>query len=206
MRIIRSMVDDEFRHLPEDLPVPENDGACDHLRGLFMPHVRLQSTGGGHVDVGDTSLGRSVFFFYPRTGIPGVPLPEGWDSIPGARGCTAESCGYRDSYDDFRLLGWSVFGVSSQTAEEQREFAAREHIQFALLSDHKLELADALRLPTFHVEGVRQRLIRRLTLVVVEGKIDRFFYPIFPPDRNAHDVLEALRSGRQAPGRSIERK
>ncbi len=131
------------------------------------------------------------------------PLPEGWDSIPGARGCTAESCGYRDSYDDFGLPGWSVFGVSSQTAEEQKEFAAREQIQFALLGDRKLELADALRLPTFHVEGIRQRLIKRLTLVVAEGKTDRFFYPVFPPDRHAHDVLEALQSGRQAPGKSI---
>lgn len=190
------MGDNGFRTLPANLPVPEDDGACDHLPGLLMPHVMLQSTGGGQVDAGDPAIGKCVFFFYPRTGVPGVPLPKGWDSIPGARGCTAESCSYRDRHGDFRSLGCSLFGVSSQTTEEQKEFAFREGIQFSLLSDHRLELADALRLPTFRVEGIGQRMIKRLTLVAEEGRIVRFFYPVFPPDRNAQDVLEALRSRR----------
>lgn len=177
--------------LPEGLPVPADDGACDHLEGARLPRVSLPSTAGGSVDLG-AGKGLIVVYCYPMTGRPGLPLPEGWDAIPGARGCTPQSCAFRDHHQELRSLGAEVYGVSTQSSEYQREAAARLHLPFALLSDAALELATALRLPTFKVDGMR--LIRRLTLIARDGTIAKCFYPVFPPDRNAGDVLAWLRA------------
>jgi peroxiredoxin len=177
----------DFTQLPPDLPVPEDDGAADHLPGMSLPSVELPSTMPYNL-----SEGRLVAYLYPRTGVPGVPLPEGWDGIPGARGCTPQSCAYRDALAEFEALGARVIGVSAQSATEQAEFATREHIPFPLLSDPGLRLAEALRLPTFEVDGMT--LYRRLTFVAEDGRIAKVFYPVFPPDRNAAEVLAWLRA------------
>lgn len=176
--------------LPDDLPVPEDDGAADHLTGMQVPTLMLHSTQRGSLDLAEPARGRLVAYVYPRTGVPGEPLPAGWDDIPGARGCTPQSCAYRDALAEFERLGATVVGISAQSPAEQREFAAREHIPFPLLSDSGLELAAALRLPTFTVEGMT--LYRRLTFVAEAGRIVKGFYPVFPPDRNAAEVLAWL--------------
>jgi peroxiredoxin len=180
----------DFSQLPPDLPVPEDDGAADHLPGLELPDLKLSSTQGGEIDLAEMSKGLLVAYVYPRTGVPGVPLIEGWNDIPGARGCTPQSCAYRDSLAEFERLGASVAGVSAQSPAEQREFAGREHIPFPLLSDAGLELSAQLRLPTFEVDGMT--LYKRLTLVAEAGRIVKAFYPVFPPDRNAAEVLAWL--------------
>lgn len=157
-----------------------------------MPPVRLESTRGRKVDVAGASRRPTVFFFYPSaTGKP--DMPKEWDLIPGARGCTPQNCAYRDRYREFRGLGFEVYGVSAQGSDDQKEFADRMHIPYELLSDSDFELTEALRLPTFEFHG--QRYIKRLTLVIEDGRIQRVFYPVFPPDRNAEIVLEYL-SGR----------
>ena len=180
--------------LPKDLPVPKDDGACDHLLGMQIPEgVALQSHIGRLVDVAEASRSRAVFFFYPRTGKPGVDSPKGWDQIPGARGCTPESCSYRDHYLEFKRLGYAVYGVSTQSTEDQKEFADRSAIPYEVLSDSKLDLTNALNLPTFKVDELQISLIKRLTLVVKEGRIVKVFYPVFPPDKNAIEVLEYLK-------------
>ncbi len=176
--------------LPPGLPVAEDDGAADHLRGMRMPRVTLRSTGGRDVDVADLGDRRTVFYFYPRTGRPDRPVPAEWDAIPGARGCTPESCGFRDHFAEISALGAAVYGVSTQDTGYQREAAERLHLPFDLLSDSEFALTDALRLPTFDFEGVR--LLKRLTLVVRSGQVEHVFYPIFPPDRHAEEVLTWL--------------
>lgn len=185
--------------LPENLPVPKDDGACDHLAGMRIPEgVNLRSTRNRIVDVGKdiaaSASGRVVFFFYPRTGTPGVPLPPGWDQIPGARGCTPESCSYRDLYSEFKKLGSEIFGVSTQTFAEQKEFADRMNVPYELLSDCELALTNALKLPTFSVAEVPIPMIKRLTIISNQGSIEKVFYPVFPPDESAKDVLDYLRS------------
>lgn len=187
----------DFSQLPAGLPVPEDDGAADHLAGLALPEVRLHSTAAGSASAADGTTNSAeltqellVAYIYPRTGIPGQPLPAGWDDIPGARGCTPQSCAYRDAVAEFSALGAAVVGISAQTPAEQREFAKREHIPFPLLSDPGLRLAKALRLPTFEIDGMT--LYRRLTLVAEGGRIVKAFYPVFPPDRNAAEVLAWL--------------
>jgi peroxiredoxin len=161
------------------LPVPEEDGAADHLPGRSVP---------GWLPGGGETL---VAFVYPATGTPGRALPEGWDEIPGARGCTPQSCAFRDHHSELAELGATVVGVSAQPPEEQREFADREGLPYDLVNDSELRLADELGLPTFDVEG--RRLYRRITLIAREGKIVKVFYPVFPPDRNAADVADWLR-------------
>jgi peroxiredoxin len=186
----------DYTQLPPDLPVPEDDGAADHLPGLEIPPgLSLPSTQGGEIDFAAAASGSGtlVAYVYPRTGVPGEPTPAGWDDIPGARGCTPQSCAYRDSLAEFRALGASVLGISAQVPAEQAEFAEREHIPFPLLADPGLRLADALRLPTFEVEAMT--LYRRLTLVARESRIVKAFYPVFPPDRNAAEALAWLRGG-----------
>ncbi|HEX5375139.1 MAG TPA: peroxiredoxin, partial [Solirubrobacterales bacterium] len=173
----------DFAELPPDLPVPEDDGAADHLTGLTLPELQLPSTLDGPVDLAASGQERLVAYVYPRTGMPGQPSPVSWDDIPGARGCTPQSCAYRDSLAEFSALGATVMGISTQSPEEQREFAEREHIPFPLLSDGDLRLRDELRLPTFEVEDMT--LYKRLTLVAEAGKIAKVFYPVFPPDRDA---------------------
>jgi peroxiredoxin len=180
----------DYSQLPADLPVPEDDGAADHLAGMALPRLRLPSTLGEAVDLAELANGLLVTYVYPRTGTPGEPLPAGWDDIPGARGCTPQSCAYRDNLAEFASLGATVIGISAQSSEEQAEFAEREHIPFPLLSDSELSLANELRLPTFEADGMT--LYKRLTLVAKEGKIAKVFYPVFPPDRNAAEVLSWL--------------
>ncbi len=181
----------DYSELPADLPVPEDDGAADHLAGLAVPALPLPSTLGGEVDIAELAGDRLVAYVYPRTGVPGEPLPAGWDDIPGARGCTPQSCAYRDALAGFEALGATVIGISSQSPDEQREFATREHIPFALFSDAGLRLREELRLPTFEVKGMT--LYKRLTFVAERGSIVKAFYPVFPPDRNAAEVLAWLR-------------
>lgn len=185
----------DYNQLPANLPVPEDDGAADHLTGTALPRLRLPSTLGGTIDLAEIASDRLVAYVYPRTGTPGQPSPTGWDDIPGARGCTPQSCAYRDSLTEFSSLGATVIGISAQSVAEQAEFAEREHIPFPLLSDSGLTLAEKLRLPTFEAEGMT--LYKRLTFVAHAGKIVKVFYPVFPPDRNAAEVLAWLRDGRE---------
>ena len=180
----------DFTNLPEGLPVPVDDGAADHLPGSGVPAVTLPSTLGGGLDLGETARERVVVYVYPRTGTPGQPLLDGWDDIPGARGCTPQSCAFRDAQREFARHGATLIGISAQTPQEQAEFAEREHIPYPLLSDHDLKLAEAMGLPTFETSGLR--LYKRLTFVAEEGRIVKVFYPVFPPDRNADEVLSWL--------------
>lgn len=177
--------------LPKDLPVPEDDGACNHLPGKDLPGLSLMATSGRLVRLNEQAQSRTVFFFYPRTGRPGVAIPSAWDRIPGARGCTPHSCAYRDLHAEFRALGTAVFGVSSQDTEYQRELVRRTNLPYEVLSDVEFRLTDALRLPTFVFEGVR--LIKRLAFVAEKGRIVKVFYPVFPPDKNAETVLAWLK-------------
>ena len=197
----KPMVHDPYE-LPEDLPVPVDDGSCSHLQGTRMPGVLLPSTHNRLINVADVSE-MAVFFFYPRTGRPGVLPPKGWDSIPGARGCTPESCSYRDRYRLFKAIGYEVFGVSSQTPEDQREFALRSGIPFEILSDSELALTDSLKLPTFNVKEIATPLIKRLTIVTQARVIAKVFYPVFPPDENAEEVLGYLQE--RSPNKMTER-
>jgi peroxiredoxin len=181
----------DYSRLPPDLPIPEDDGAAAHLPGMALPALRLASTAGETIDLAEVGQGLLVAYVYPPTGTPGELSPAGWDDIPGARGCTPQSCAYRDSLEQFATLGATVIGISAQNPDEQREFARREHIPFPLLSDSDLELAGALRLPTFEAAGVT--LYKRLTLIAEVGSIAKAFYPVFPPGRDAENVLTWLR-------------
>jgi peroxiredoxin len=172
--------------LPDGLPVPVDDGAADHLAGAKLPDLVLPSSRGA-VNVRDFE----VLYVYPRSGKPGVPSLPGWDEIPGARGCTPQSCGFRDHYRDF---GARVAGVSAQSLDDQREFARRNEMPFPVISDEWLDLARDPGLPTFEVEGLT--LYKRLALVAESGTIVKVFYPVFPPDRNAEEVLAWLASSR----------
>ncbi len=178
--------------LPADLPRPIDDGAAQHLPGLDMPGIILPSTKGRAVDLSALSASRTVIYCYPMTGVPGKPLPEGWDMIPGARGCTPQTCSFRDHYQELAEMGAEVYGLSTQTTEYQREMAERLHLPFEILSDVEFKLVDALRLPTFEVEGVR--LVKRLTLVVRHGRIEHAFYPVFPPNESAGEVVGWLKA------------
>ena len=180
----------DFFELPKDLPFPVDDGACKHLPGLALPSLPLPSTGGRAIDPAQIP-GWVVIYCYPMTGRPGVALPPGWDEIPGARGCTPQSCSFRDHYREFEALKVQVFGLSTQTTDYQREAAERLHLPFELLSDNSFVFARALRLPMFEVEGMS--LIKRVTLIAKDAKIAKHFYPVFPPDRNIDDVLGWLR-------------
>jgi peroxiredoxin len=180
----------QIMDLPEDLPVPVDDGAADHVHGSEVPEVMLGSTLGGLLDLGAITERLAVVYIYPRTGVPGEPLPAGWDAIPGARGCTPQSCAFRDHVLELAAYGAAVFGLSSQPPAEQREFAQREHIPYPLLSDPELRLAGALDLPTFEAAG--RRFYRRLTFIARERRIAKVFYPIFPPQHNATQVLDWL--------------
>jgi peroxiredoxin len=182
--------------LPPDLPAPIDDGAADHLEGEAIPHLSLPSSAGEPIDLARAAHGTLVLYCYPRTGRPGQPLPEGWDEIPGARGCTPQSCAFRDHFGELERLGAKVLGLSAQPLADQVEFAERVGLPYPILSDPRLELAGALRLPTFEVAGMR--LYRRLTLVARAGTIVKVFYPVFPPDRDAADVVAWLSGG--APG------
>ena len=176
--------------LPDDLPVPEDDGAADHLLNAPVPPVALRATTGDIVRH-DELTGRTVLFCYPRTGRPDEELPPGWNAIPGARGCTPEACGFRDTNAQFADLGARVVALSTQSSDYQREMAERLHLPFPVLSDESLELTAALGLPTFETSGMT--LLKRLTLVIDDGRIGHVFYPVFPPDSHAAEVLSWLR-------------
>jgi len=178
--------------LPADLPVPEDDGAAAHLPGTRVPSLELPATDGSTVRLHALAPGRTVLYVYPLTARPGTDLPDGWDSIPGARGCTPEACGFRDHYQDLRDAGAvEVFGLSSQDVDYQREAVDRLHLPFRMLSDPTHRLAGALGLPTFEAGGLR--LYKRLTLVIRDGVVEHAFYPVFPPDEHARQVLTWLR-------------
>ena len=181
--------------LPANLPAPVDDGACDHLPGARVPSVRLQSTAGRWVDLAEIAEWPAVLFFYPRTGEPNRAAGPDWDAIPGARGCTPQSCGFRDLHREFTRLGVAVFGLSTQDTGYQREFVERNHVPFDLLSDRELALTRALCLPTFEYpieRGGPTTLIKRMAWYVERGRIEKVWYPVFPPDRNAATVLEWL--------------
>jgi peroxiredoxin len=177
--------------LPEGLPVPQDDGAADHLSGLELPALVLDSSQGA-VDVRHFD----VLYVYPRSGRPGAPMLPGWDEIPGARGCTPQSCAFRDHAAELLGLRARVAGLSAQTLDDQREFAERNRMPFPVIADPELRLAAALRLPTFEIQGLT--LYKRLALVAEEARIVKVFYPVFPPDRNAADVVEWLQARRAA--------
>lgn len=176
--------------LPPNLPVPQDDGAAAHLLGRSLPDVSLVSTSGEPIHL-RRRTGVTVLYAYPLTGRPGIPLPPGWDAIPGARGCTPESCAFRDHHAEIRSLGAEVFGLSSQSTDYQREVRDRLHLSFELLSDESFAFTDALALPTFIVGSTR--LLKRITVICNSGAIERFFYPIFPPDQHPAQVVGYLR-------------
>jgi peroxiredoxin len=177
--------------LPTDIPVPQDDGAARHLAGMSMPDLALPATTGPAVNMSKLH-GRTVLYIYPRTGVPGVDPPPGWDEIPGARGCTPQSCGFRDHFAELKGLGVAqLFGLSTQDQAYQREAAARLHLPFAILSDEKLALTKALNLPTFTTSGMA--LLKRMALVIDDAVIVKAFYPVFPPDKSAAEVVAWLR-------------
>ena len=180
-----------FVELPKNLPVPVDDGGCKHLLGQTLPSIALSSTQGRHVDLSAIS-GRIVIYCYPMTGQPSIPLPNGWDKIPGARGCTPQSCAFRDHHQELDELKTQVFGLSTQSTEYQVEAAERLHLPFELLSDFDLRFTKMLKLPMFEIEGMQ--LIKRVTLIAEDWKVIKVFYPVFPPDRNADEVVDWLRS------------
>ena len=176
--------------LPDNLPVPQDDGAARHLAGMRLPDLALTATDGKQINLSKIK-GRSVVYVYPRTGRPGVPAPDGWDAIPGARGCTPQSCGFRDHFAELKRLGVAqLFGLSTQDSAYQREAVERLHLPFSILSDQDLKLTRALKLPTFSVQGMT--LIKRMAWVIDDGVVSHLFYPVFPPDRSAADVVDWL--------------
>jgi peroxiredoxin len=176
--------------LPTGLPAPQDDGAARHLAGSKLPAITLRATDGSLIDL-SAIKGRTVVYVYPRTGRPGEDPPDGWDAIPGARGCTPQSCSFRDHFTELMGLGVShLYGLSTQNTEYQREAVARLHLPFSLLSDAELILANAIALPTFRVAAMK--LLRRMVLVVDSGIISKVFYPVFPPDKSADDVVAWL--------------
>ena len=178
--------------LPPDIPVPHDDGAAKHLAGTKLPDLALPATSGPAVNLSKLT-GRAVVYIYPRTGVPGIDAPPGWDDIPGARGCTPQSCGFRDHFAELKALGVGhVYGVSTRDTAYQREAAERLHLPFPILSDTDLKLTHALKLPTFTASGMT--LLKRMALVIDDGRIVKAFYPVFPPDKNAAEVIAWLRS------------
>jgi peroxiredoxin len=172
------------------IPAPKDDGATRHLRDMRIASVPLRATDGTLVDLSGLKS-RSVIYAYPRTGRPGVDNPPGWDMIPGARGCSPQSCSFRDHFADLKSLGvQNLFGLSTQDPAYQKEAAERLHLPFAILSDENLTLSRAMNFPTFEISGMM--LLKRFTMVIDDGVITHVFYPVFPPDRNAADVLEWL--------------
>ena len=186
---------DNLYQLPVNLPVPVDDGAARHLPGLPLPPIGLPSTSGDLVRLDDATISLAVVYCYPRTGRPDVNSPGGteqWNAIPGARGCTPQSCAYRDHYQELRGLGAAVYGLSTQPTDYQREAVSRLQLPFALLSDAAGEVSAALRLPWFEVDGVR--LLKRLTLVIRHGYILHCVYPVFPPEKDAEAVISWIRN------------
>jgi len=180
--------------LPTGIPVPQDDGGASHLMGMRLPSVALMATDGSQIDL-SSLRGRTVVYIYPRTGVPGQALPEGWDAIPGARGCTPQSCSFRDHFAELKRLGVAqLYGLSTQDTDFQKEAVERLHLPFAILSDVGLKLAQAIKLPTFTVTGMT--LLKRMALVIEDGVVAKVFYPVFPPDKNAEEVIVWLAASR----------
>jgi peroxiredoxin len=184
--------------LPPNIPAPQDDGAARHLAGMKLPDLALAATGGAQSNAAvnlSKLKGRTVVYIYPRTGVPSVDTPPGWDQIPGARGCTPQSCSFRDHFGELKALGVAqLYGLSRQDTAYQQEAATRLHLPFAILSDEKLALATALRLPTFTTAGMT--LLKRMALVIDDGVIVKAFYPVFPPDKNAEEVIAWLQAAK----------
>lgn len=172
--------------LPDDLPVPVDDGACNHLRNFRVPSIQLQSTSGATINPGEMT-GTTVLFFYPMTGKPESPPMIGWNDIPGARGCTPQTCSFRDNFSNLENLGVTVYGVSSQSSADQKEASDRLALPYELLSDSDFELVRAMNLPTFRYQS--STFIKRITVIARDGVIVKTFYPVFPPDKNVDDVI-----------------
>lgn len=177
--------------LPNDLPVPIDDGACNHLESLYLSPTSLFATNNQPIELNKIS-GLLVIYIYPMTGRPDKSLPEGWNDIPGARGCTPQSCSFKDHYTELQKYQAQVFGLSTQTTEYQLEAKERLHLPFELLSDSTLKLKAALNLPTFKIDGME--LYKRITLIIRDGIIVKVFYPVFPPNENADEVVKWLAS------------
>ncbi len=188
-----------LNQLPTDLPIPIDDGTAAHLEGALLPDVSLTATDGSTANLANLS-GRHVIYIYPMTSRPGVPIPDGWDGISGARGCTPQGCAFRDHHAELAMLNTAVFGLGAQTTDYQQGVHARRHLPFQLLSDEKMTLKSALRLPTFRVADMK--LYKRLTLVAEDRKITKVFYPVFPPGKSADEVLVWLRKDAQRSGGS----
>ncbi|MGI9659354.1 MAG: peroxiredoxin [Gaiellaceae bacterium] len=187
----------DLMSIPDDLPAPLDDGAADHLGGLPLPSLVLPATTGGAVAVSEVASDWLVLFVYPMTGRPDLELPDGWNEIPGARGCTPQACAFRDRHAELARLGAATFGLSVQEPDYQREMVARLELPFPVLSDHNREFGETLQLPTFVAvmpDGVRAVLYRRLTLIARRGVIEHVMYPVFPPDENAAEVEKWLRA------------
>jgi len=180
------------------LPVPTDDGAIDHLKhpdGVQIPSISLPATNGKLIDLSDPTLGRAVVYVYPLTGTPGKALPDGWDDIPGARGCSPQSCSFRDASSALHALGVShIFGLSTQPTSFQQDVVSRLHLPYPLLSDTNLAFAKGMQLPTFEVKEESVPLLKRMVLLLQEGKIVKVWYPVFPPDKSAELVLNHLKS------------
>jgi peroxiredoxin len=180
--------------LPPNIPEPQDDGAARHLTGIKLPDLALPTTDGASINLAKLN-GRTVVYVYPRTGVPGVDPPQGWDQIPGARGCTPQSCSFRDHFGELKRLGVAqLFGLSTQNTDYQREAATRLHLPFPILSDAKLALTKMLNLPTFTTAGMT--LLKRMALVIDNGRITKTFYPVFPPDKNAAEVIAWIQASR----------
>jgi len=175
--------------LPTNLPIPLDDGACNHLEGMRLPNISLTSTSGEEINFFSLT-GLTVIYIYPMTGRPNVSLPDGWDQIPGARGCTPQACSFRDHYEELNKFNAAVYGLSTQSTSYQQEVVERLHLPFNLLSDESLKFTMDLSLPTFEVEG--KTLIRRITLICDNGAIFKVFYPVLPPDQSARNVIDYL--------------
>ena len=193
--LVLAMPQTNLNQLPANLPRPKDDGGARHLKGMAIPDLELPSTSDRRVNLAKVATGhvpRVIVYCYPMTGQPGKALPAGWDDIPGARGCTPETCGFRDHHKDLAKLHAEVFGVSTQTTAYQQEMVKRLEVPFEVLSDEHFALTNALRLPTFTVDGMR--LLKRLTLVVRGGRVEHVFYPVFPPDKHANEVIAWLKA------------
>lgn len=175
--------------IPADLPIPLDDGACEHLENMRIPNVSLWSTDNQEINLSNLR-GWNLIFCYPMTGRPGVPIPEGWAQIPGAAGCTPQACSYRDNHAELKRNGVGVYGISTQTSEAQKEASIRLGLSYPLLSDANHSFSSALKLPLLEVDGLK--LIKRVTLVLKDGAIKKCFYPVFPPDKNVVEVTAWL--------------
>ncbi len=180
----------DYLKMPDNLPQPNDDGACNYLQGMHLPSVLLVSTDGGMVDLSTRTSHYTVVYVYPMIAKPGVALPESWDMIPGARGCTPQSCNFRDHHHDLQKHNAEIFGLSSQSTQDQKEAVSRLHLPFPLLSDPDLKCAQALRLPTFEID--KKRLLKRVTLIISKQRIVKTFYPVFPPNQSAEMVVDWL--------------